>query len=290
MNKLPDKRIYYAQNREDLILEAFFPDLKKGFYVDVGACHPDVASVTKRFYLKGWRGINIEPQANLFGLFETERKRDINLNIGISSKEGEIVLRSYTNNQGRSTMSSELQGIYTKGKSDNTDEFVDTKVKVLTLASIFKKYKVDTIHFLKVDVEGHEFEALSGNDWSKYRPQVLCIEQTIFDGKDWGALLNMQGYEQVFFDGLNEYYADTKTDRASKFNYVNHILFTVDGGISSSDYEMLAQRQAVVDEQSLRVAELERELVSVKGMLRRTIRLLPSKLRNKFINRVANSR
>ena len=51
-------RIYCSQNREDLILEAFFIGEKKGFYVDVGAYDPDYDSVTKLFYLKGWNGIN----------------------------------------------------------------------------------------------------------------------------------------------------------------------------------------------------------------------------------------
>jgi len=58
--------ISYAQNFEDVILERIFKDKESGFYVDIGACHPVYDSVTYHFYLKGWSGINVEPQPGLF--------------------------------------------------------------------------------------------------------------------------------------------------------------------------------------------------------------------------------
>jgi hypothetical protein len=50
----------YAQFREDTILDRFFKK-STGFYIDIGANHPDRFSNTKKFYKKGWSGINIEP-------------------------------------------------------------------------------------------------------------------------------------------------------------------------------------------------------------------------------------
>lgn len=234
---LPDTRIYYAQNREDLILESFFPELKKGFYVDVGACHPDVASVTKRFYLQGWHGINIEPQANLHGLFERDRQRDINLNVGISDKEGTIVLRAYTYNGGLSTAVSGLKQEYEKSTSNNTQEYEDIPIHVTTLKKILADHDVKSIQFLKVDVEGFEYEVLNGNDWLHFRPEVICIEANHIV-KDWRPLLKKNGYTKVFFDGLNEYYADNKTKRAETFNFVDHVLMELKGGISADDYDL----------------------------------------------------
>ena len=38
--------ITYAQNREDLYVASFFPDTEKGFYIDIGAFHPEKDSVT----------------------------------------------------------------------------------------------------------------------------------------------------------------------------------------------------------------------------------------------------
>ena len=45
---------------EDKLLSLFCP-CPTGFYVDVGAFHPIVGSNTYKLYLRGWRGITIEP-------------------------------------------------------------------------------------------------------------------------------------------------------------------------------------------------------------------------------------
>lgn len=57
--------ISFSQNREDVLIERVFRK-PSGFFIDVGAWHPVSESVTKYFSLAGWRGINIEPDAELF--------------------------------------------------------------------------------------------------------------------------------------------------------------------------------------------------------------------------------
>ena len=73
----------YSQLGEDLILDFFLKGKGSGFYVDVGAYHPINLSNTYKFYKRGWSGINIEPNYTKFRLFEEQRSKDINLNIGI---------------------------------------------------------------------------------------------------------------------------------------------------------------------------------------------------------------
>ena len=41
-----------------------------GFYVDIGAFHPTEDSVTKLFYDRGWRGINVDPVPEVVASFE----------------------------------------------------------------------------------------------------------------------------------------------------------------------------------------------------------------------------
>ena len=77
----------YSQELEDLILLCVFYDVKKGFYIDVGANDPDIISVTKAFYLKGWNGINIEPLPDKYNLLLQKRQRDINLRVGIGKNK-----------------------------------------------------------------------------------------------------------------------------------------------------------------------------------------------------------
>ena len=82
----------FSQYYEDLILFAIFFDIKKGFYIDIGANDPNHISVTKAFYLRGWYGLNIEPLPNMYNKLMKYRNRDINLQIGIGEKEGKETL------------------------------------------------------------------------------------------------------------------------------------------------------------------------------------------------------
>jgi FkbM family methyltransferase len=221
---MTDYIVSYAQNREDIILNGFFKDIEKGFYVDVGANHPTVDSVTKMFYEHGWRGINVEPNQRLYKLLKQDRPEDINLNVGVSSRAGKLTLREYPVGHGLSTFSKDMQKEYLEHPSTVTKDYKDYEVDVVTLRDIFKKYDVKTINFVKIDVEGYEYEVIVGNDWDKYRPQVVCIEANHII-KDWRPLLKQANYLFTFFDGLNEYYvAKEHPHIREQFSYVDSIL------------------------------------------------------------------
>ena len=76
--------VTYAQNFEDVILWRALKHIDRGFYVDCGAYDPTRHSVTKTFYDRGWRGINIEPIPSLLQEFVVQRLLDTNLAIAIS--------------------------------------------------------------------------------------------------------------------------------------------------------------------------------------------------------------
>lgn len=217
--------VSYAQNREDIILSAFFDKNEEGFYVDVGANDPTHESVTKYFYDRGWHGINIEPIPKLHKKLATSRPRDINLQIGAGPAPSKAELHYYPRGDGLSTMSESMASGYEAKPNEFTERPEVITVDVQPLKTVFKEHlKEGGIQFMKVDVEGFEYEALSGNDWKKYRPEIVCVEANHVD-KDWRPLLTGNGYSLVFFDGLNEYYADDKTGRAKKFDYVKGVIF-----------------------------------------------------------------
>lgn len=232
-------RVYYSQNREDLILKAFFPEIEKGVFVDVGAYDPDYDSVTKLFYETNWTGINIEPQPDRFKRFVTRRPNDINLNVGVSDKKSTMKLRSYSN-QGLSTFSPTMIEKYTKAGGEEMDSFVDIEVNIRTLEDIFEEYSLPSIHFLKIDVEGLETEVIAGNNWARYRPEVVCVEHNHSKEK-WRNILVRADYKLCFDDGLNSYYVDSRTKRSGMFDYVQYVVIDRGGGIRSDDFEAIAK-------------------------------------------------
>jgi len=189
----------YAQYSEDVILAALLSDVGKGFYVDVGANYPIEDSVTKLFYNNGWRGINIEPIPIIFGLLQKDRPDDLNLNIGIGAEEGELEFFENEVIPGHSSFNQN------KASYSRDDRLKKYKVKIKTLKNILKSNNVKKIHFLKIDVEGFEDAVISGNDWSVYRPEVICIESGEED-VSWRSTLTKNQYKLFINDGLNEYY------------------------------------------------------------------------------------
>jgi FkbM family methyltransferase len=222
---LPKHRVTFAQNREDLMLDGILRTVAVGFYVDVGANHPDMDSVTKLFYEKGWSGINVEPNERLYAELCRQRPRDINLKAGLSSQEGTLRFRFYPLANGLSTCSAESKQLYETALKIPYEE---STVEVLTLRDVLLKYRPEgDIHFLKLDVEGLELEVLLGNAWDVFRPWVLCIERTLFHARRDAitAYLGACRYAPVFYDGLNDFFiANEKRALWSDFNYGREML------------------------------------------------------------------
>ncbi|MDX5929618.1 glycosyltransferase [Acidiphilium acidophilum] len=118
-----------------------------------------------------------------------------------------------------STVSSSIAQKHTKNGFVSTER----NVKCMTLATIFKKYSKPDIHFLKIDVEGHEEQVVCGNIWDLYRPWVLVIEATepttqIESYSAWENVLLDANYRFVYSDGLNRYYlAHERQELAAAF-------------------------------------------------------------------------
>ena len=192
----------YAEYYEDLILYIILYDIKKGFYIDIGAYDPIKVSVTKAFYLRGWHGINIEPQLEQIKLFYKDRPKDINLQMGIGKEKGNTTF--YLDDQCSS---------FIKKYANNSENI--TSIKIDNMSNICKKYvpKGTEIDFCKIDVEGGEKDVLLGYDFINYRPKVFCIESTIPrsmipNHKEWEKIIIDNNYTYVYERGVNRYYID----------------------------------------------------------------------------------
>jgi FkbM family methyltransferase len=164
--------ISYAQHGEDVVLNRIFGNQPSGFYIDIGANDPVVDSVTHHFYLQGWTGINIEPCVGPFDRLAAARPRDINLNVAVSEHEGRLLFHELPLKTGLSTFNSDLAAIYRS--EGNT--IVEKEIPTVPLRAICEMNVKQPIDFMKIDVEGHEYETLRGMDWKRWRPRVLVVE------------------------------------------------------------------------------------------------------------------
>jgi FkbM family methyltransferase len=178
-----------------------------GTYIDVGAWDPEYHSVSFNFYESGWRGINVEPEENSFLLLSSKRPQDINLRFFVSSMLGKTSFLSVANS-GLSTGNPEIAE---KLKRNKEMKISNLMVQNATLESIFGLLNEEQIHWLKIDVEGSEYDVINSWGQNEYRPWVLVIEATIPESKEmaekkWEELLLARGYLFAYFDGLNDFY------------------------------------------------------------------------------------
>ncbi|HEX3655355.1 MAG TPA: FkbM family methyltransferase [Pirellulales bacterium] len=239
--------ISYAQNGEDVVLMRAFADVKDGFYVDVGAWDPVIYSVTKCFYDAGWRGLNLEPQPDLCALLNAQRPRDINLPIAASDADGLATLWV--------TKHSPLSTINRSIIDPNIADYAivqRVETRTAKLSRILDDHAGERdIHFLKIDVEGHEAEVLCGVDFNRHRPIVLVIEATcpITNAPiwpKWESIVLDAGYQFALFDGLNRFYVCK--ERTDLLPTLSHPANCLDRYLTHRESQLQARLEAVDDE------------------------------------------
>lgn len=162
----------YSQEGEDSVLSRLIGSQQTGFYVDIGAHHPQRYSNTYLFYLRGWKGIAIEPNPLSAKLFKEIRPKDINVEIGISLQEGKLDYFEFEE-PALNTFDEDI------AKSIKTSKFLRSRtISVVPLHKVLNKYLPEGQHidFMSIDVEGLDEQVARSNDWEKFRPKFLLIE------------------------------------------------------------------------------------------------------------------
>jgi FkbM family methyltransferase len=213
----------YAQNMEDVVLaQVFAGDVATangGVYVDVGGGHAVADNVTFALYLAGWRGVVVEPQTRLAAPYANIRPRDAVVSALVGREAGEADFHEVARFHGFSTM----VAAHAENAASFGTSYATRKLPVTTLTALCEEHGLARIDLLKIDVEGAEADVLAGNDWSRFRPRVLCIEAVqpgsmaeAWEG--WEPELLAQGYLFAHFDGLNRFYvAEEASELLARF-------------------------------------------------------------------------
>ena len=212
-------QLSYAQNLEDYHLDLVFAGQQMGTYVDVGGGHPVADNVSFWFYLKGWRGLIVEPQQALADIYAHVRPRDHAACCLAGRAEGEAEFHVVDKLHGFSTTVRE----HAAGAGKFGAGFTTMRLPVRTLSALIEEAGLARIDFLKIDVEGAEAEVLAGIDFKRHRPRVVLVEAVAPGSMEaawdaWEPQLTANGYRFAFFDRLNRFYvAEEETELAQRF-------------------------------------------------------------------------
>jgi FkbM family methyltransferase len=207
-------KVVYAQQGEDLFLQTYFPAGYKGFYVDIGAFHPFQYSNTYLLGRNGWKGINIEPNPEIFELFARYRPNDINLNLAVG-KDGEDIAYYQFNHPALNSLDREHVANWSQRPGF---EILATKlVATVSLEKLLKKFlpQNQTIDFMSVDTEGWDLQVLQSNNWERYRPVLVAVEdsQAVANISAPGPIvtyLHEVGYELLSITGITLFFRDAQ--------------------------------------------------------------------------------
>ncbi|MBX9782843.1 MAG: FkbM family methyltransferase [Chitinophagaceae bacterium] len=191
----------FSQEGEDLVLYRLLGHQTKGLYVDVGAHHPYRFSNTFKFYLLGWRGINIDPLPGSKKILDEKRPGDINIEAGVLNRNGEALTYYMFQDPAYNTFDETVAAQRQLPGSDYI--FLEKKqIACYRLADILEKHlpKNTSIDFLSIDVEGMDLEVLQSNNWELYRPRYIIAESLSTKlAEEFNApisvFLQQQGYE-----------------------------------------------------------------------------------------------
>lgn len=181
-----------------------FCDYKPRNIFEIGANYAqDAEYLRKSFNLEEKDVYVFEPHPQIF----TEIKKLYNFNAfdqAVSNTTGKTTFNAidvFNNEYNNSGISSLRNGLCT-----NKQNFIEVEVDLIRMDDFIREHKIETIDFLKLDVEGMNYEVLEG-----FGEQLSCVKAIQTEGeyaeywegqklyKDMEELLIKNGFTLVFF-------------------------------------------------------------------------------------------
>lgn len=163
------RSVSFAQYAEDVLLYQTFRPRAHGVYCDVGAYHPSQSSNTYKLYLRGWRGVTIEPNPERAPAFRRQRPHDRHLVCGIARERGELTYHRFVQDKFNTFELDEYRSQLDRNGPPIT-------VPCLPLSEVLDAHAPGPIDLLSIDCEGLDLQVIQSNDWSRHRPTAVLIE------------------------------------------------------------------------------------------------------------------
>jgi FkbM family methyltransferase len=193
---------FYSQMGQDKwVSEAVFPGVKNGFFLDVGSGDGTFMSNTKALEQKGWTGICVDP----FPRNMQDRTCQIFKEV-VSNEAGKRV-KLWAAEEWSGIVDT-LEPLHKETMQKDTAPPI-VEFTTVTLADILERAKAPRfIHYVSMDIEGGEINALKGFPFDKYQIGALTVEHNYLEPKrsEIKALMESHGYKRVHTSVRDDFY------------------------------------------------------------------------------------
>ena len=194
-----DDRVRREEATEQLLVQVFFHNTSHGYFVEIGAGDPVQSSQTWHLEQKDWHGILVEPIPELCESLRRNRARSIIVQAACGAPEQ------------RGQIQFHISEAFTRSTLEKNDLSLDVSftrtdiVDLKTLDDILEEIDPPNIDFVSIDVEGLQLEVLRGFTLKRYRPQLLLVEDHLYNLRTHRYLVQ-QDYRLVKRTALNNWY------------------------------------------------------------------------------------
>jgi len=197
----------FSSDGEDYVLSKWLDGMEKGIYIDIGAHRPIKGSNTFYFWLKGWRGVLVDPIPGNKITWQLLRSGDLIYNCGVVPREklGQSFYYYYfKNNSDNSTF--DPKRVEFLEKNYNRKPTSKSKVELITVLDLMSRAEksfgnIDEVHLLNIDTEGFEAEIMNDFLLLGIKPWVVCAEDLgrLIDDKEseLGLIMKAHNYRLV---------------------------------------------------------------------------------------------
>ncbi len=170
----------YSAFGEDRLILKLVGARTDGFYVDIGCHHPIDYSNTYALYRRGWRGLAVDADPEAIAAFAHHRPEDKAIHCALGSRPGAVTLHLFNDRSMNTMDEASFRAFLAKPKKRHIG---DLTVECRRLDDLLAQEMPPgrAIDFLNVDCEGADLDILESNDWRRFRPGLIAVEDLGLD-------------------------------------------------------------------------------------------------------------